>query len=335
MAARDELDALLASDDNVDLETLMNSARAHLLLGDGQVAEERIQRAQKMPQAASVAEELLDLHARALIVEHKPLDAAAMLRKAVPNALRGETLALLMDAYLDVEQFDKATEVVRMAPMRARVGVELLVARARLAVERGRDSVAEGFAQEAIARLRGPRAPRHVKAEAYAILGRSQYEQGSFKLALRSLKAATELDNRMARAWYSLGLVEFDMQRVADARTAMEAAVEVGPALRRRLVLPRPHARHARRSDGARRVREVPRGGAEGHVRRRGARSAARARRRRRRSRLRRPVLGFESVAGDGERERAVGGVARQRRVAGEEAQRHQQRGRRSWRRRR
>ena len=68
------------------------------------------------------------------------------------------------------------------------------MARARLAVERGRDFVAEGFAQEAIARLRGPRAPRALKAEAYAILGRSQYEQGSFKRALRSLKMATELD---------------------------------------------------------------------------------------------------------------------------------------------
>jgi tetratricopeptide (TPR) repeat protein len=104
-----------------------------------------------------------------------------------------------------------------------------LVARARLAIERGRDSVAEGFAQEAIARMRGPRAPRQAKAEAFAILGRSQYEQGLFRQALRSLKAATELDNRMARAWYSLGLVDFDLQRMADSRTAMEAAVKADP----------------------------------------------------------------------------------------------------------
>jgi tetratricopeptide (TPR) repeat protein len=229
VAARDELDALLASDDNVDLETLMNSARAHLLLGDGQGAEERVQRAQKLPQAAQVAEELLDLHARALIVEHRAAEAAAMLRKAVPNALRGETLALLMDAYLDLEQPDRATEVVRLAPPRARVGVELLVARARLAIERGRDSVAEGFAQEAIARMRGARAPRESKAEAFAILGRSQYEQGLFRVALRSLKAATDLDSRMARAWYYLGLVDFDLSRMADSRTAMEAAVKADP----------------------------------------------------------------------------------------------------------
>jgi tetratricopeptide (TPR) repeat protein len=152
-----------------------------------------------------------------------------MLRKAVPNALRGETLALLMEAYLDLEQPDRATEVVRLAPPRARTGIDLLVARARLAVERGRDSVAEGFAQEAIARLRGPHAPRAIKAEAYAILGRSQYEQGSFKLALRTLKAATELDSRLARAWHYLGLVDYDLKRFADARTAMEAAVKADP----------------------------------------------------------------------------------------------------------
>ena len=229
VAARDELDALLATDDNIDLETLMNSARAHLLLGDGAGAEERISRAQKLPSAPQAAEELLDLHAKALLVEHKPAEAAAMLRKAVPNALRGETLALLMDAYLDQDQPDRATEVVRMAPPRARVGTELLVARARLAVERGRDSVAEGFAAEAIARMRGPHPPRAVKAEAYSILGRSQYEQGSFKLALRSLKNAVALDSRMARAWYTLGLVDFDLSRMADSRTAMESAVKSDP----------------------------------------------------------------------------------------------------------
>ncbi|HEX8953125.1 MAG TPA: tetratricopeptide repeat protein, partial [Polyangia bacterium] len=226
VAARDELDALLASDENVDLETLMNAARAHLMLGDGQGAEERIVRAQKLPQAPQAAEELIDLHARALLAEHHPLEAAAMLKKAVPNALRGETLALLMDAYLDVEQYDKAKEVVRTAPMRARTGVDLLVARARLAIERGRDTVAEEFASEAIARLRGPRAPRALKAEAYAILGRSQYEQGLFRPAVRSLKAATELDPRMARAWYNLGLVDFDLKHLSDAGAAMESAVK-------------------------------------------------------------------------------------------------------------
>lgn len=226
IAARDELDALLANDDNVDLETLMNAARAHILLGDGQGAEERLDRAQKLPQAQSAAEELLDLRARALLVQHRPLDAAALLRKAVPNALRGETPALLMDAYLDVEQYDKAADVVRQAPVRARIGVDLLVARARLAIERGRDTVAEGFAAEAIARMRAPRSPRPLKAEAYAILGRSQYEQGSFRAALRSLKTATDLDPRMARAWYNLGLVQFDLQRVNDARSSMDNAVK-------------------------------------------------------------------------------------------------------------
>jgi tetratricopeptide (TPR) repeat protein len=229
VAARDELDSLISADDNVDLEVLTNAARAHLLLGDGPGAEERLDRAQKLPSAPQAAEELLDLRAHALIVEHKPADAAAMLRKAVPTAMRGETLALLMDAYLDLEQPDRATEVVRMAPPRARIGVDLLVARSRLAIERGRDSVAEGFAAEAIARMRGPRSPRSLKAEAYAILGRSQYEQGSFKLALRSLKTATTLDSRLARAWHYLGLVDYDLKRMPDARTALEAAVKADP----------------------------------------------------------------------------------------------------------
>jgi tetratricopeptide (TPR) repeat protein len=33
----------------------------------------------------------------------------------------------------------------------------------------------------------------------------------------------------MARAWYYLGLVDFDLQRMADSRTAMEAAVKADP----------------------------------------------------------------------------------------------------------
>jgi len=33
----------------------------------------------------------------------------------------------------------------------------------------------------------------------------------------------------MARAWYYLGLVEFDLQRMADSRAAMEAAVKADP----------------------------------------------------------------------------------------------------------
>ena len=229
VAARDELDALLASDENVDLETLMNAARAHLMLGDGQGAEERVLRAQKLPTAQSAAEELLDLQAHALIVEHKASEAVALLRKALPNALRGETPALLMEAYLDLDQSERATEVVRMAPPRARIGIELLVARSRLAVERGRDSIAEGFASEAIARMRGPRAQRPLKAEAYAILGRSQYEQGLLRPAVRALKMATTLDPRMARAWHYLGLVQFESKHTTEARAAMESAVKADP----------------------------------------------------------------------------------------------------------
>jgi tetratricopeptide (TPR) repeat protein len=229
VAARDELDALVGSDDNVDVETLINAAKAHLLLGDGPGAEDRIARAQKLTSAPEKGEELLDLSARALLVQHKPVEAAALLRKAIPNALRGETVALLMEAHLDMEQPQRAYEAVKQAPLRARTGVELLVARARLQVERGRDTVAEDFAQEAITRMRGPRAPRALKAEAYTILGRSLYEQGTFRAALRALKLATQLDPRMARAWYYLGLVDDDLRRLPEAKMAMESAVKADP----------------------------------------------------------------------------------------------------------
>ena len=166
--------------------------------------------------------------------------------------------------------------------------------------------------------LRGPRAPRAVKAEAYAILGRSQYEQGEFRLALRSLKTATELDSRMARAWYTLGLVDFDLQRTADAHTAMEAAVKADPLYaeawyytgRTRAMLADATAKDAY----AKYLELAPKGPYAVEVREALAEAGPPAKW------LRRPVLGFESVAGDGDGDGAVGGVARQRRVPGEQA---------------
>ena len=231
MAARDELDALLASDDNVDLETLMNAARAHLLLGDGQGAEERVQRAQKLPQAAHGRPRSCSTCTRARSSSSTaPPRRRRCCARRVPNALRGETLALLMDAYLDLEQPDTRAEVVRMAPPRARVGVGA-AGGAGAAGDRARPRLGRrGLrARGDRAAARAARAARRRRPRRYAILGRSQYEQGSFRLALRSLKAATELDARMARAWYTLGLVDFDLQRMADARTAMEAAVKADP----------------------------------------------------------------------------------------------------------
>jgi tetratricopeptide (TPR) repeat protein len=174
-------------------------------------------------------EELSDLQARALLLMRQPVDAVQLLRKLLPTAFRGETLALLMEAYIDQEQFDRANEVVKLGPPRARTGVELLVSRARLHVERGHDSVAEGFATEALQRMRSPRAPRPVKSEAYRVLGRALYDQGSFKSALRALRSATELDPRSAAAWYYLGLVDEDLKRLPDAKVAYETAVKVDP----------------------------------------------------------------------------------------------------------
>jgi tetratricopeptide (TPR) repeat protein len=231
VAARDELDALMATDDSVDLDTMLTAVKAHLLLGDGPGAEERIARAQRLASAPQAAEELIGLSGRALIVEHRPLDAALLLRKAVPSATRGETVATLMEAYLDLDEPDHAFEVINLAPLRARTGLELTVARARLAVERGRDSVAEGFAQEALARLKGPRAPRALKAEAYTVLGRAEHDQGKLKAAMRSLKTATDLDPRSARAWYHLGLVADEAQQAPVARAAFESAAKADPQL--------------------------------------------------------------------------------------------------------
>jgi tetratricopeptide (TPR) repeat protein len=96
-------------------------------------------------------------------------------------------------------------------------------------VERGRDVPGEVLATEALNRLRGPTASRWLRAEALVVLGRSQWEQGVFRPAQRSLKSAADLDPFNARAFYYLALVDEDLQRPVEARQAMEQAVKCDP----------------------------------------------------------------------------------------------------------
>jgi tetratricopeptide (TPR) repeat protein len=167
--------------------------------------------------------------ARAPLLQHQPDRAVALLAAALPSATRGETAALLMEAYLDRGQLDGAAEVVGLAPPRARLGVEVLVARARLQLERGRDAAAQVSAEEAVARLRAPHSSRLWKAEAQLVLGRALWEQGALTAAVRALQAATELDPQSARAFYYLALVDEEMQRADAARQAMEQAAHADP----------------------------------------------------------------------------------------------------------
>jgi len=226
-AARDQFDAL--ADKDPDAPTLLGAARAHLVLGDLPGARERVEKARKLDASPPTVEESIDLLARADLQEHKTDDAIALLLKAAPAAARGETGALLIDAYLDREQPDKAVAARLMVPPRVRLSVDMLVARARMQVERGRDVAGEVLASEALNRLRGPTASRWLKAEALVVLGRSQWEQGIFRPAQRSLKTAADLDPFSARAFYYLALVDEDLQRPVEARQAMESAVKCDP----------------------------------------------------------------------------------------------------------
>jgi tetratricopeptide (TPR) repeat protein len=229
VGARDQFDAL--AEKEPDLETLLGSARAHLALGDGAAAAERVRRAQKIGPPGAGAEEASAVLARAYLMQHQPDEAVKVLRQVIVGAQRGETAGLLMMAYLDLDQQDKAAAVRLIVPPRVRVSAELITGRARLQVERGRDVAAESLAMEALSRLQKPTAPRWVKAEALAVLGRSRWEQGAFGAALRALRQATELDPKNARAHYYLGLVLEDLRKLPEAMASMETATKVDPKL--------------------------------------------------------------------------------------------------------
>jgi tetratricopeptide (TPR) repeat protein len=224
-AARDELDALAGSEP--DAETWMAAARAHLVLGDAAGAIDRVTKATKL--APELADDAVEILARAYLAEHRPADVVALYRKGSPAALKPPMPALLMNAYLDLDQPERAAEVLSLTQPRARLGTDALVARARLAIERGRDATAQSVAQQALVKLRGPTAPPLLKSQALTVLGRAEWEQGDFRSAARVLQEAVQLDPRNARAWYFLGMADEDLRRHDDARKAMETAVELDP----------------------------------------------------------------------------------------------------------
>ena len=229
VAARDELDALVERDGDVD--TLLGGARAHLLLGDAKGAEERAERAMRMHPSGPDLEEAVALKARALLLAHRPNDAILALLTPTRTAARGELAALLITAYLDYNRLDWAQRAIDVTPVGARSGVELTLARARLALAEGRQQAARGLVDEALLRLRTGRSPTWLRAEALGLEGQTLLELGQAKGAVKSLRSSLELDARAAHVQHELGLAYLDLRRLPEASVAFEAATLADPKL--------------------------------------------------------------------------------------------------------
>ena len=227
IAARDEFDALAERD--ADLDTLLGGARARLLLGDARGAEERIERAVKLRPSGVDLEATQCLKARALLADHRVGEAIQLLLKVVPTAARGEALALLIEAYIDYRRLDWAERAVELAPVATRTGVELTLAKSRLAIEQARQSAGRSLADEALQRLRAGRSPVWLRAQALGLLGRADFELGNARAAWKNLKSALELDPRNVRAQFELGLTALELKRPEDAVGAFEGALANDP----------------------------------------------------------------------------------------------------------
>ncbi|MEO6950800.1 MAG: tetratricopeptide repeat protein [Polyangia bacterium] len=229
IAARDELDALVDRDGDID--TLLGGARAHLLLGDAKGAEERADRAMRMHPSGPDLEAAVALKARALLLAHRPNDAILALLTPTRTAAHGELVALLITAYLDYNRLDWAQRAIDVAPLAARNGVELTLARARLALAEGRQQAARGLVADALLRLRTGRAPTWLRAEALGLEGQTELELGQAKVAVKSLRSSLELDPRAAHVQHELGLAYLDLRRIPEASAAFEAATLADPKL--------------------------------------------------------------------------------------------------------
>jgi tetratricopeptide (TPR) repeat protein len=230
VAARDEFDALIDKDGkDPDLDTLLGAARARLLLGDARGAEDRVDRALKLRPTGEDLEAANCLKARALLADHRTVDAIQLLRNIFTQALHGEPAALLIEAYIDYNRTDWADEVIPGTPVASRTGIELQLAKAHLALEEVRQSAAKQLAEEALGRLRAGHGPVWLRAQALALLGRADLELGNTRSAWDSLKKALEIDPHNVSAQVSLGLAALDLKRPEDAASAFEGALANDP----------------------------------------------------------------------------------------------------------
>ena len=229
VAARDELDAL--SDRDGDVDTLLGAAHAHLLLGDAKGAEERADRALRMHPSGTELEAALVMRGRALLLQHRAEDAARTVRKPVESAAHGELAAVLIAAFLDMNKLEWAQQTIAMTPVAARTGVELTLAKARLALAEGRQQATRGLIDDALLRLRAGRSSTWLRAEALGLQGQAELEMGQARVAIATLRSAVELDPRAARVQQQLGLAYLDQHRILEAAHAFEAATTTDPKL--------------------------------------------------------------------------------------------------------
>ena len=206
-----------------DPDALLGGAEAALAEGDAAGADLRVNQALALrPTLGEVASVM---RARALIIEHRQDEAVSLLGAVVRNAQSGETPALLMLAYLERGDAGRAFQVPILAPARVRQSAEVLAARARLHLERGHDIAAEAVAREALAAMDKKPTAAWIQSEALVVLGRSLWDQGTFKPALKVLRRAVELTPKSARAYHSLGLVLDETRHDAEAQKAFETAL--------------------------------------------------------------------------------------------------------------
>jgi tetratricopeptide (TPR) repeat protein len=199
------------------------------LLEDARGADERVERALKLHPSGADLEAAQCLKARALLADHRPSEAIQLLLKIVGAEVRGEPVALLIEAYLDYGRPEWADRAVELTPVASRTGIELTLAKARLALDQARQAAGKTLAEEALARLRAGRAPVWLRAQALALVGRADFELGNSRAAWKSLKSALELDPHSVRAQYTLGLAALDLKRPEDAVSAFEGALANDP----------------------------------------------------------------------------------------------------------
>ncbi len=225
VAARDEYDAL--ADRDADVDNLLGGARARLLLGDARGADDRVERALHLHPTGDDLENATILKARALLLDRRPNEAIQLLLKSVRTTSHGEILALLLEAYLDYGRIDWAERATDLAPIAARTGVELTLAKARLALAQARQQAAKTLVEEALARLKNGRSPTWLRARALSLQGQAELELGNARGAVRSLRAALEIDPRNARTQHSLGFALIDLKQIDEAATAFQSAVRI------------------------------------------------------------------------------------------------------------
>lgn len=225
--AREAFDALL-KDAPDDGKVLVEAARVYCMTGDCEEAGRLLDRAEKTTSAPrwQIARE----RGRSLMRQQQTKDAVAELERAMSlNPDDGETLLLLLDAHLVLQNPDDARRVLKTVLKQFPNEPESQLALGRFNLYEERTGEAMTAFVKARKLLEKQRAPARLIADVNYWIGRVNYYNDRLQSAAKLFHTAIKQDPGHVDAYFFQGLVQLDNSQWRSALESFQKATELDP----------------------------------------------------------------------------------------------------------